>query len=142
MPVGTKYAPAKKSDYGAKDLNAALTGTKFIAAASQETTHDFLISEDHLIDGAQLITVGANAGDKVKCQVIDKDNVLGYGQNVVLGEYVKDWYLDPSSSKQLEYESNYPAKIYGGLYLRTVYTSTGAVPVTVIVNYLLHKVLW
>ena len=142
MPIGTKYAPAKKADYGSKDLNASLMGTKFTASAGVETTHDFLIAEDHLIDGAQLVVITGILGDKVKCQVVDKDNVLGYGENVVLGEYVKDWYINPSESKQLEYESNYPAKIYGGLYLRTIYTSTGENSVEVIVNYLLHKILW
>lgn len=142
MPIGTKYAPSKKLDYGSKDLNAALTGTKFTATAGQETIHDFLIAEDHLIDGALLVVINGALGDKVKCQVIDKDNILGYGQNIVLGEYVKDWYINPSASKQLEYESSYPAKIYGGLYLRTIYTSQGTESPEVIINYLLHKILW
>ena len=35
----------------------------------------------------------------------------------------------------------YPAKVYAGLYLRLIYTSTGASNVAVAINYSLHKVL-
>lgn len=142
MPTNTKYAPTKICEYSSKDLNAALQGTKFTALANQNTIHDILISEDHLIDGAQLVAIGSASGDKIKCQVVDKDNIFGYGSGVVLGEYVKDWYMNPMTTKQLEYQSNYPAKIYGGLYLRTIYTSVGENSVEIIVNYMLHKVLW
>lgn len=44
--------------------------------------------------GANIDVVGGDRKDFVKLRVIDKDNVLGYGENVTLKEYA-DWYVDP-----------------------------------------------
>lgn len=142
MPSATKYAPISIVEYGAKDLNAALRGTKFVATAGTDTSNDLLISDDSLIDGAIVHVIGAVLGDKLKCQVIDKDNVLGAGANYVAGQYVTDWYINPEKTEQLDYQCQYPAKIYAGLYLRVIYTSVGGANVDVICNYKLHKVLW
>jgi hypothetical protein len=139
---GSKYSPSNILEYGSKDLNTNLKGVTFTALAGQVTSHDLKIDDDHLIDGASIITQLSALGDKITCQVIDKDNIFGYGANTILGQYVTDWYMDPNSTKQLNYESQYPAKVYAGLYLRIIYTSVGLVNVNVITNYRLHKVLW
>lgn len=139
---GSKFAPISITQYGAKDLNASLQGTKFTAILGTETIHDYLVSDDYLIDGAIIIAISATIGDKVTCQVIDKDNVMGYGANVVLGQYVTNWYMNPNESIQMDFKSDYPAKIFAGLYLRIKYTSVGATNVEVITNFKLHKVLW
>jgi hypothetical protein len=138
----SQYAPTSSSQYSSKDLNANFKGNLFSATAGNVTNNDMLISDDHLIDGATLICINAAIGDKMTMQVVDKDNVMGYGANVVLGQYVTDWYVNPNESKQLDFQSAYPAKIYTGLYLRLIYTSTGSTNVDVIVNYRLHKILW
>jgi hypothetical protein len=138
----SKYAPTSNREYGSKDLNTNLKGVLFTATAGQTTTNDLQITDDHLIDGAIIITNGAALGDKLSCQVIDKDNIMGYGANTVLGQYATDWYIDPESTRQLNYESIYPAKLFAGLYLRIVYTSVGGSDVNVIANYRLHKILW
>lgn len=141
MPSGTKYAPININEYGAKDLNAALRGDLFQAVAGENTTRDLLITDDSLVDGAIVHVINSALGDKLKCQVIDKDNIFGYGANTVLGQYVTDWYINPAKTEQLDFTCPYPAKIYAGLYLRVVYISVGTNNVDVIVNYKLHKVL-
>lgn len=140
--IGSKYSPGSVKDYSAKDLNIALRGCKFVANAGQVTTNDFLINDDTLINGAIVIVLNSSLGDTIACQVIDKDNVLGYGTNVVLAQYCVDWYMNPSETEQLDFMCQYPAKIITGLYLRTLYTSVGITNSDVIVNYRLHKVLW
>jgi hypothetical protein len=140
--LGSKYAPGSEKEYSAKDLNANFKGILFTATAGTTTTSDLLVSDDSLIDGAKLIVIGATIGDKGTLQVIDKDNVLGYGANTVLGQYVTDWYMNPNDSNQLDSKSAYPAKIFGGLYLRMIYTSVGPSDVNIILNYKLHKILW
>lgn len=139
----SKYAPASFQEYSAKDLNTNLRGCHFNCAPNQTTINDYVITDDCLLDGANLHTINANLGDKITAQVIDKDNIFGYGHNVVLGQYVTDWFINPMRTEQLDYTSRYPAKIFAGLYLRIIYTSTSnSVPVDVIVNYKLHKILW
>jgi len=142
MPSNTKFAPTSSQQYSSKDLNANFKGNLFSATAGTTTTNDMQITDDHLIDGATLVCIAATIGDKITMQVVDKDNVMGFGANTVLGQYVTDWYINPNESKQLDFQSMYPAKIYSGLYLRMLYTSVGATNVDVIVNYRLHKVLW
>lgn len=138
----TNYAPIKVSDFSSKDLNLVLQGTMFTALPGQATTHDFLITQDSLIMGAFVIVLDAALGDKIKCEVVDVNNVLGYGPGVVLGQYAVDWYMNPRSAEQLNFSAPYPAKLVTGLYLRVVYASVGITSVPVIVNYNLHKILW
>lgn len=142
MASNTKYAPTHYDQYSSKDLNASFKGTKFVATAGQTTNNDLLISDDMLIDGGMLVALSSNLGDKVNLQVIDKDNILGYGANTVLGQYMTDWYMNPDTSTQINFQNTYPAKLYAGLYLRVIYVSTGQTDVDVLVNYRLHKVLW
>lgn len=139
----SKYAPLSRNEYSKNDLNANFKGCKFTATKNSTTSYDMLISDDHLADGASVFVLNAAIGDKLTLQVIDIDNVLGYGANVVLGQYVTDWYINPSASSQGEFTSMYPAKILAGLYLRKIYTSVGTeTDPTVVINYKLHKVLW
>jgi hypothetical protein len=139
----SKYNPASFQEYSAKDLNVNLTGHKFVAAANTPTSCDFVVTDDYLIDGAEINVINSNIGDTITAQVIDKDNVMGYGANLVLRQFVTDWYVNPSTTQQIEYTSRYPAKIFAGLYLRIIYKSTHeSTPADVIVNYNLHKVLW
>lgn len=140
---GSKYAPMNFDEYGTKDINAHFQGTFFTASNSATTEHDFLVTDDHIIDGAEISVIGAPVvGDYLIAQVVDKDNVMGYGAGVMLNEFVPKWYIAPGIVKQLNHESKYPAKIYHGLYLRIKYVSVGSVDVSVIVNFKLHKVLW
>jgi hypothetical protein len=139
---GSKYKPASDKEYSANDLNADFQGHKFTATAGQTTSSDYQVLNDCLIDGAMVFAKSAAIGDKVTFQIIDKDNVMGLGANTVLGQYVTDWYINPDSTFQADFKSAYPAKLIYGLYLRTVYDSTGANDVTFIINYKLHKILW
>lgn len=138
----SKFSPTNSDQYSSKDLNADYRGKKFVAIAGQATTYDYLVSNDYLVDGAVVYVHGAAFGDKVNFQVIDKDNVMGYGANVVLGHYVFDWYINPDEAYQYDFKSVYPAKIFSGLYMRTIYTSVGTENANVIINYKLHKCLW
>jgi hypothetical protein len=139
---GSKYAPGNSSEYSAKDLNADFKGMKFTASAGTTTTNDLQINDDVLVDGAVFHAIAGEFGDKAKFQIIDKDNVMGFGANVVLAQFVTDWYINPDISTQLNERSPYPAKIYSGLYVRVVYDSVGSTDVKCILNLRLHKVLW
>lgn len=138
----SQFAPTSSSQYSSKDLNADYQGFKFTATANSVSTGDFKILNDSLIDGGVVFAKNTAMGDKVTLQVVDVDNVMGYGANVVLGQYVTNWYINPDSTFQVDFKSAYPAKIFTGLYLRVLYTSVGNNNVDFIINYRLHKVLW
>jgi len=148
MAAGTRFSPGSKNEYGAKSLNSNFKGRMFTAAAGTDTTNDFEITDDCLVDGAVVFAKGAALGDKITFQIVDVNGVMPDGlggtlpPGTIMGQYVTGWYLNPDSTFQGEFDSSYPAKIPAGLFLRTIYTSVGATDVTFIINYKLHKILW
>jgi len=141
--LGSKYTPLNRNDYGAKDLNINYKGSKTNLTKNSSNTIDYLISDDHLVDGGAIIATNVVMGDKVTCKVVDVDNILGYGAGVVLNTFVTDWYLSPGSVSTWDFTVPYPAKIYGGLYIRIIYDSVGTETDPVLaINYKIHKVLW
>lgn len=92
------------------------------------------------INGAIVITKDAVFGDYAAASIIDKDNILGYGANVTLANYVTKWYINPAT--QSNFETPYAGKLYAGLYIRVSYTSVGLiVDPQIAINYKLHTPL-
>lgn len=73
-------------------------------------------------------------GDNVSLAVVDVDNILGYGPNVVLSEYVKQMPIAPWNHQQ-EIEASTAALIASGLYLQLKYENNGASTVNFGVTY-------
>lgn len=116
------------------------TGFRGTATAGVSTNVDFAIgAEERYIQGIRLMLVDHAEADTVGLQIVDKDNVLGYGAGVVLKVFGQDWNVDHEQSDQGQQVFSYIARIYAGLYLRVVYNSTGASDVTVKLNCILHK---
>lgn len=123
-------------------VNSAATGILGTALAGQTTALDLAITDDVFIVGGCLLASGATFGDYVRFQVVDKDNILGYGANLVLGQYINSWYLRSDSQLQINETMVYPAKVRAGLYLRAIYVSTGGSDVPFAINYRLHRALY
>lgn len=92
------------------------------ATANATTNVDYLIPDTYIIYGAELIYKDANFGDYVAFQIIDKDNVLGYGANFVVNEWVKKWYVDPSTTRWVV-KSQLGNTLPEGLYIRLKYSN-------------------
>jgi hypothetical protein len=114
-------------------------GTSFIDTVAADSTKsiDYKITEERYINGGKLIVKNMGDDDKITFQVVDKDNILGFGAGVVLDEFIKDFYLPLNES--LNVQLDYPAKIMAGLYLRLIYTNTNTTETaTVKCNLYLH----
>jgi hypothetical protein len=103
---------------------------------------DLVMTDDCFLTGGVLRTNGSFFGDYADMQVVDKDNILGYGAGAVLNQFITKWYMRSDAQEQFETSLSYPSKIYAGLYLRVVYHSVGATNVEVAMNYELHKALY
>lgn len=137
----TKYRPKSKLEYSQSDLTADFKGFIFDATQNAQTINDNIVPYDVLIDGAEVYISGGQIGDSISAQVVDINNVMGYGLNVVLGRYVTNWFIVPNQKSIVV--SEYPAKIFSGLFLRLIYNNISLTsPAKVIVNYRLHRVLW
>lgn len=114
----------------------AVLGT---ATKDSTTNIDYKVTGDNeYVQGGQILFKNAEWGDYIKAQVVDVDNVLGYGANTVLNEYIHKRYVHPDLKKS-ELEVPYAGKVPQNTYLRIVYVSVGAVlNVNVAVNYKIH----
>lgn len=137
----TTYTPTNIDQFSSAALN--FRGTGVTATMNTETTTDLdlAIYEDRVMTGGVVLTKGSTFGDYIRLQVVDKDNILGYGAGTVLNEFVTNWYVTDDTQAQFPLECPYPAKIISGLYVRIKYTSTGTTAVKLAVNFMLHKVL-
>jgi hypothetical protein len=115
-----------------------LTGHNFYkkglhgTAAHGETT-DFYISFSanmYLPGGGYRIGSTATTNDYIGVQIVDKDNILGYGAGLVLGTFIDADYCWPN--KEWEVLTGDAKMIPAGIYLRMRYVSTGPDDVDVI----------
>lgn len=117
----------------------AENGNKFTATKNSTTDHDFKITGSATwLSGGELIYQNAVWGDYIEAQIVDVDNVLGYGAGTVLKHYIKKRYLHPDV-KYVDLSLDYAGKIPQNTYLRIKYHSVGTVlDVDFAVNYHLH----
>lgn len=107
-----------------------------VAGLGVVTNLDYKIIEERYINGGRLLVDSIGPNDQIVFQVIDKDNILGFGANVVLDEFITDYFVPTSGN--LEVKLDYPAKIMPGLYIRLKYKNTGDMSTVVKCNLYLH----
>ena len=139
--INSTYNPQSVNDFEKSKLQLAVKGVHSSFTAGSITALDLKLTDDHLLTGGTILVKDGSIGDSISLQVVDVDNIIGYGANVVLSEFVTNWYVSTDSQKQIDLSINYPAKILAGLYIRLKYNSTGITAGSVSANYLLHKVL-
>lgn len=108
-------------------------------ALSLATTDiDFQMPQTLRMNGINVMCASPSAGDKVTLQVVDKDNVLGYGAGVVLKTFASNWFVDWNNGHNIV-QTPYYATVYQGLYVRVKYTNAGVSPQLVYCNLYCHK---
>ena len=75
------------------------------------------------MDGIDYYVKDAEVGDHITFQVVDKDNLLGYGAGFVLDEFGSNWYVMPDAPVTIRL---YKAKLIPGMYIRLKYNSVGS----------------
>jgi len=118
---------------GFRFRGASFTGT---ATAGQSTSIDFKLIDDRYCNGGRLLVSQTGQEDQITFQVVDKDNILGYGAGVVLDQFIDGYYIPASDT--LEVKLDYPAKIIAGLYMRLIYKNTSLTDTIVKCNLFLH----
>lgn len=142
MPSNTTFTPNNLTQFTSDKVHFDGKHAEGTIAAGTTDNIDLHITDDVLITGGVFMTKDGVWGDSVVLQVVDIDNVLGYGANVTLNQFVA-WFLpnSPAAGTLIQLQVPYPAKIFAGLYLRMRFTSVGTTDVQVAMNYMLHKVM-
>jgi hypothetical protein len=135
-PTGNPVlAPTFESTGG---IHPQWKGHKYTATAGQTNIFDEVVTTEKQIRGGwyELLDATAKAvvNDYIEFAVVDKDDVLGlfstYGLTVgvdvlELKKYVKTEYVNPAHSDRQMFLANSTFVILAGLYMRTIYESTG-----------------
>lgn len=129
----------KVSDMDADKVKFRGKGIAFTATAGTSTSYDYKLTEARLIDGTRLILKNHVFGDSVKFQVVDVDNIIGYGAGTVLDEFADSWFFAEDKQEQTDTRLPYSAEVIANLYIRIIYDSIGASDVLVQCNLFAHK---
>jgi hypothetical protein len=114
-------------------------GVSGTATANTTTNIDWKLPEERWISGGIFMVKDGAWGDTAKFQIVDKDNVLGYGAGVVLDEFATGVLVASDTQVQGHIEAPYIALIPANVYVRIVYTSTSpSVNVGVGINLFTH----
>lgn len=141
MATNTSFNPQAISDFEKSKLSLNITGVHSAFTAGTVTNLDLALTDDVLLTGGSVLAKGTNIGDSLTLQVIDLNNVMGYGANAVLSQFVTNWYVATDSERQIDLSIDYPAKVIAGLFLRLKFNSTGSTGGFISANYFLHKVM-
>ena len=95
-------------------------------------------------NGGDILTQNSSFGDWLSAEVIDLNNVMGYGTGTILETYIYKRYLEvpinTSATAIMELETPYVGLVPPGCYLRiTYYSTSSSTNVGVAINYDLHK---
>lgn len=134
----TAYILNKSSDLNRNNVRFNVFGIHGTAAAGTTTAIDGKFPQERYVDGGQIVLSGHVAGDRFTVQVVDKDNVLGYGSNFVVAERITDMAVQADVHNQGKEEAGYLSLVPSALYFRVLYTSTGANPVSVSLHLRTH----
>lgn len=108
---------------------------RFSAAANSTTSHYFLMDVALAFRGGYIWSSG-QFGDYITLSVTDKDNLLGYGADFELKQYINGLSIIPSSTAALV-DVNVSQLIPAGFYFKIQYTNSHASnAANVLINYL------
>lgn len=121
-----------------KDLRFRATGVEFPCLSGQETTFDFLLDNNYFCNGAEVLFNTTTPGSRITFQIVDKDNIMGMGENTILDTFVNNWYLSSSHDRNGPIALNYPALLRSGLYIRLIVFNRFNFDITCYTNLFLH----
>lgn len=95
----------------------------FSAGPGTTTTNDFKLLTPTRFKGGEMFVNNLTLGDFGQIQIIDKDNVLGFGANFVLSDWIPKWFVFPGVTNTME-SQELSTVVPANVYLRTKYTNT------------------
>jgi len=107
-------------------------GYNFIATANTNTAGDMVLPVKYL-RGAGFETEDHVFGDSITVQIVDKDNVLGYGAGLVVNTFGQTIQI-PRTGFFTVLSEAISSAIPTGLYFRVIYHSVGTTSVKMRVN--------
>lgn len=134
----TAHKIKKTSELNVDNSVYRLQGFYGEAAASSTSSTDFQMAYEIWVSGGYINVQDGNWGDKLTIQIVDVNNILGYGANTVLRQFVENMCVRSDQQYQCNIDISYVALIPQGLYVRVIYLNTGASAVKFGINIYSH----
>lgn len=140
IPVGAMQLSGVKDP---RSMRARMIGSHYATVAAGTTKNiDWAIpqlswlgvNKQSYFDGVEYYAGNSTVGDTITFQVVDVDGIA-YPAGTVLEEFATNWYVMGDTHSTLIL---YKAKLVAGMYIRVVYTSTGATNVDFVCNVFRH----
>lgn len=138
--TGSTYTCSRWLDLQSQYIKPNAIGITGTATAGQTTIKDYALTDDVFIRGIEVLTDGSAFGDSITIQVLDSNNLMGYGAGAVVSTPVSNWNISPTKSF-LSYEAIVPQKGLATFTVRVNYTSVGETDVAFGINFLFLKIL-
>lgn len=120
-------------------LKLSSFGFQFIALKGVQTIFDHKLEQDVKLRGGIFETEGHVMFDTITLEVVDIDNILGYGAGTVVSDYFKQWNV-PKSGREEVLEISVGEPVLKNLYVRAKYNSVSSTDdVKVCVNFRGYK---
>ena len=138
--LNSTFNPARTSDFDKGSLAINWQSVRGTCAAGTTTSFDYTLTDDMLLTGLHLLAKGSTFGDTITLQIVCITGTLANGQticppNTVLNQFGTNIGVGDDYEEKVNIDADFPAKLAGGLTVRSQYTSTSTtVPVNVIVN--------
>ncbi len=114
------------SELSAENSVFRLQGFGGTAAANTTTDIEWAFPEERWMTGGFVIAKDVTWGDTLTIKIVDKDNVLGMGSNLVIRTFVENMRLRSDAQWQGQIDVQYVTLIPAGIYVRAQYTNTHA----------------
>lgn len=121
------------------NLKFRAKGISFECASEAYTVQDYELTENFFCNGAEVLFYTQETHSHVTFQVVDKNNVLGFGENLVLDTFVDNWNLSAKVDRNGPITLNYPALLRLGLFIRITVFNASLLNTTCFVNLFLHQ---
>lgn len=138
--TGSTYTCSRWADLQSQYVKPNALGIVGTATAGQITTKDYTLTDDIFIRGIEVLVNGSAFGDSITIQVLDTNNLMGYGAGAVVSTPVTAWNVS-NTLNIFEYESIVPQKGLATFTVRIIYTSVGLTEVSFGINFLFLKIL-
>ena len=144
--LNTTFNPANVEAFNKAYMAVNWQSSSATVTAGTSQNIDFTLTDDMELYGIQVLAKGSLFGDTTSLQIVCISGSLANGvticpPNTVLNQFGTNIGMCDDQQLKIDVDAAFPAKLQGGLTIRTIYTSTGIAPVDVIVNYKLASIL-
>lgn len=111
-------------------------GFRYTVQANHTNEYSEKFNKDLYLFGGRYQITSFNEGDYLEFEVVDLDNVLGYGAGVVLSRYIETEHIETTNAVEIKLDD--AALLPVGVYIRARLVSVGAAAGQLKVKYYLR----